>query len=180
MIRHSRKFARFVLVALMALAPTLPVRAADNTNTGIIFHVSAVPVPVELIALGEGAAQSGQGSIAHKLTYVAFPSAARTSSVNSSAFPLYDADKLVLYVSCTAASGTSPTLDVKIQDSPDFGTTWFDVAGTAITTITAAGTQITSATRAFNKTGRVVVAIGGTTPSFTFSVFYMAVTTTQA
>jgi hypothetical protein len=103
-----------------------------------------------------------------------FASAARTASANSSAYPVGEADVLVLYVSNTATSGSSPTLDVKMQDSPDGGTTWFDIAGAAITQVTSGtSSQIVTATRKFSKTVRVVVTIGGSSPSFTCAVWFM-------
>lgn len=83
--------------------------------------------------------------------------------------------KLGVQLVVTAASGTTPTLDVVIQHSIDGGTT-------AFTLITF--TQATAATSALkiysdfdNSTAlmigdclRVSYTVGGTTPSFTFSV----------
>ena len=100
-----------------------------------------------------------------------FASAARTTSVNSSSFDVGDADVLVCYLSVTAASGTTPTLDVKFQDTNDNGTTFFDIVGTSFTQVTSSpSTQIVSATRKFSRKVRCVVTIAGTTPSFTFHV----------
>ena len=104
-----------------------------------------------------------------------FASAARTSTTNSSAFDVYDADVLVAYLNVTANGGTSPTLDVKFQDSPDGGTTWFDIAGASFTQVTTgSSTQVVSATRKFATKVRCVATIGGTSPTFTFSVRFMA------
>jgi hypothetical protein len=102
-----------------------------------------------------------------------FSSAARTATATSSTFEIYGAETLVCYLSVTAASGSSPTLDVKFQDSPDGGTTWFDIAGASFTQATAATTQVVSASRKFARKIRCVATIGGTTPSFTFSVTIM-------
>jgi hypothetical protein len=102
-----------------------------------------------------------------------FASAARTATATSSTFEIYGAETLVCYLSVTAASGTTPTLDVKFQDSPDGGTTWFDIAGATFTQATGTTTQVVSASRKFARKIRCVATIGGTTPSFTFSVTIM-------
>lgn len=105
-----------------------------------------------------------------------FSSSARTASVTSSAFDVGDAQSLVAYLTVTAGSGTTPTLDIKFQDSPDSGTTWFDIAGASFTQVTgSSSTQVVSASRKFSNLVRCVVTIGGTTPSFTFHVEVIAV-----
>ncbi|HEX8091835.1 MAG TPA: hypothetical protein VF762_23480 [Blastocatellia bacterium] len=98
-----------------------------------------------------------------------FTSAARTATATSSTFTVGNVDNLVGYESVTAASGTTPTLDVKVQDTPDGGTLWFDIAGMTHTQATGATTEVKSATRKFATKIRVVATIAGTTPSFTFS-----------
>ena len=85
----------------------------------LIFLLAAMPV----FALPTGSALQSQED-QRKNIQVAFASAARTASANSSSFTVNEADTLVMWVSNTATSGTSPTLDVKMQDSPDGGTTF--------------------------------------------------------
>lgn len=70
----------------------------------------------------------------------------------------------------TAASGTSPTLDVIIQDSLDGGVTW-NTVGT-FTQATAATRQVINITTPFAPLLRVSWTIGGTTPSFTFAIVW--------
>jgi hypothetical protein len=142
-----------------------------KTNAGLIKAALAVAlVLMPMLALPA----SAQTPSSPKQVYQPFASAARTASANSSAQDVGNADTLVLYLSVTAGTGTSPTLDVKMQDSPDGGTTWFDIAGTAVTQVTgSSSSQVTSATRKFAKKLRCLVTIGGTTPSFTFAVTYM-------
>lgn len=119
--------------------------------------------------------QAAQAQVSQKNIQRPFASAARTATATSSSFNVADSDVLVAYLSVTANSGTTPTLDVKFQDSPDGGTTWFDIAGAAFTQVTTSnGTQVVSATRKFSKLVRCVATIGGTTPSYTFSVMFMA------
>lgn len=67
----------------------------------------------------------------------------------------------------TAASGTSPTLDVVVEDSLD-GTNWNTVGTFAQKT--AAGREVIDVTSPFSDRLRVRWTIGGTTPSFDFDV----------
>lgn len=69
----------------------------------------------------------------------------------------------------TAASGTSPTLNVVIQASDDGGTTWFDLPGGTFSQKTAVSNQaIQIAT--FGDTIRAKWTIVGVSPSFTFAI----------
>lgn len=128
-------------------------------------------------------------------TFQLVPSSARTSSGNSGTiiYPYADIQNLVLRLNVTAASGTSPTLDVIFQQSFDNGTNWVDVARFSQITGTTAnphyiclsvGTndRVTGAvgdnTISAGTVGVALVSpvwrvrwiIGGTSPSFTFVV----------
>jgi len=106
------------------------------------------------------------------------PTAARTATGQTSGIDLKDYDGDVVFLLDSAAgTGTSPTLDVTIEDSAD------DSSFAAITD--AAFTQVTGTASAqklvVNKDSarryvRVKYTIGGTTPSFTFSVNAIGVT----
>jgi hypothetical protein len=50
-----------------------------------------------------------------------------TATGNSTAFTLPLADTYAIWLNITAASGTTPTLDVVLQTSPDGGTTWLNL-----------------------------------------------------
>lgn len=97
------------------------------------------------------------------------PSAARTAGGNGSAVTGWarDAGLAVVKLDVTAASGTTPTLTVTLQDSPD-GTTWTtrDTFGVK--------TGVSNETRplpdGLAPYIRASWAIAGTSPSFTFSV----------
>jgi hypothetical protein len=67
----------------------------------------------------------------------------------------------------TAASGTTPTLDVVIEDSLD-GTNWNTIGTFAQKTTT--GREVINVTGLFSDQMRVRWTVGGTTPSFTFAV----------
>ncbi len=73
-----------------------------------------------------------------------------------------------------AVSGTSPTLNVKIQDSAD-NSTFADVSGLTLTQVTAANNSQVLRIDGLNTSTlrrylRAVGTIGGTSPSFAFSV----------
>jgi hypothetical protein len=58
---------------------------------------------------------------------VIVPSNTVTATGNSAAFSLPLADSYAIFLVATAASGTTPTLDVVLQTSPDGGTTWLNL-----------------------------------------------------
>lgn len=96
-------------------------------------------------------------------------SAARTATGNSGvlAGDYGPSNTLRIQLDVTAASGTSPTLDVVVEDTLD-GTNFNTIATFAQKT--AAGREVVNVTVPFAKRLRVRWTIGGTTPSFTFSV----------
>lgn len=101
-----------------------------------------------------------------------FPTAARTTTANGSGVDLQAVKGgAIVIVDSAAGTGTTPTLDLKLQSSPD-NSTWTDVSGAAFTQIINAASQqifgidVTKCQRYV----RAVATIGGTTPSFTFSV----------
>lgn len=67
----------------------------------------------------------------------------------------------------TAASGTSPTLNVVLEDTLD-GTNW-NTVGTFAQKV-AAGREVINITGPFSSTLRARWTIGGTGPSFTFDI----------
>lgn len=119
-------------------------------------------------------------------------SAARTTTFTSAALSLPAADAYSFIVNVTASSGTSPTLDVVFQNTPDDGTTWVNMPlrSAQLTTTSANHLQIAPGgfsgadSTAVAATGgilsenyvpspkiRIVGTIGGTNPSFTFAVY---------
>lgn len=99
-------------------------------------------------------------------------SAARTASGGTGSRENYDnADSLRVQLNVTAASGTTPTLDVVIEDTLD-GVNW-NVIGT-FAQKSGAGREVINITTPFGDTVRARWTIGGTTPSFTFSVVAFA------
>lgn len=101
---------------------------------------------------------------------IVVPSAARTTSGTSGSLnPGEEGETVCLQVGVTAASGTSPSLALSVEWSND-GTNWAaPETADSFTAITAAVQRV----KTFERKAlfyRVVWAVTGTTPSFTFSI----------
>lgn len=109
-------------------------------------------------------------------------SAARTASGQSDAQSNWQYRGVRLYLDVSAVSGTSPTLDAKVQTKDPVSGTWVDLPNASFAQKTGAGTDTlvifpgvtATANRgvsdALDKNWRIDYTIGGTSPSFTFSV----------
>lgn len=108
------------------------------------------------------------GRFANTLSAILWPAGSvLTATANSQALELGDRGTLRCTLAVTAASGTTPSMTVQMQTSPD-GTTWTNL-GAAYT----AATGVTSQSQIFSAVDRFVRAVAtitGTTPSFTFSL----------
>lgn len=114
--------------------------------------------------------------------FTLFASAARTASANSTDLENRAAKGIHIVLDVTAASGTTPTLDVKIQRKCPLSDKYVDVPGAAFSQKTATGTDdlviypgITAAanravSNVISSRFRAVATIAGTTPSFTFTL----------
>lgn len=98
----------------------------------------------------------------------AVPSAARTTTGQSSAIDCGNSRNVALLVDVTAVSGTTPSATFSVEWSHD-GTNWFAAdPADVMTAITAAAKRVKYVdTKAPNM--RLVWTITGTTPSFTFA-----------
>jgi hypothetical protein len=99
-------------------------------------------------------------------------SVARTVSGDTSATPV-DVGKYkeaVAFLDVTASSGTSPTLDVKLQTQDPVSLKWFDVAELTFAQKTGVASEMKTKANLLGNKLRCVYTLGGTTPSFTFSV----------
>ena len=94
-------------------------------------------------------------------------SAARTASANGSSLDPEGAMVGVFALDITAAAGTSPTLDVTVEVQDAAGA--WHTAGTFAQAVDATGDS-TIAVPLAGRAVRAAWAIGGTSPSFTFSV----------
>lgn len=106
---------------------------------------------------------------AHMTVSNSLAPAARTTTVNGTSLDLqnYIGD-IMAVLNSAAGTGTSPTLDVKLQDSAD-DSAFADVAGKTFTQITGTASLQTMNidVRAVRRYIRLVATIGGTSPSFT-------------
>lgn len=99
---------------------------------------------------------------------VVVASAARTTSSNSGVLPEFGDDSVLrIQLDVTAFGGTTPTLDVVVEDTLD-GTT-FNTIGT-FTQATGVTRQVINITTPFADRLRVRWTIGGVGGTFTFSV----------
>lgn len=71
-------------------------------------------------------------------------------------------------IAATAATGTNPTLDVRVEESFDGGTNWVTLY--EMQRITAAGSYNSPILRASGRHIRYVQTVGGTSPSFTRAI----------
>lgn len=101
------------------------------------------------------------------------PTAARTATANGTGVDAKDYIGIAAVVlDSGAGTGTTPTLDIKIQDSDD-NTTFADLSpAVAFTQVVAGATvqRVALNLDAARRYIRAVSTITGTTPSFTYSV----------
>ncbi len=97
-------------------------------------------------------------------------SAARTASGNSAAAITNGSGRNAHFiVNVSAVSGTSPTLVVRVQVQDPVSLGWVDLPGAVTGTISSTGATLLTVSN-LPRTYRFAWTIGGTTPSFTFSV----------
>lgn len=95
-------------------------------------------------------------------------SAALTASGNTAAISNALGNGFQVNVNVSAVSGTSPTLDFRVEESFDGGTNWVTLY--EMQRITSVGNYNTPILRASGRHIRYVQTIGGTSPSFTRAV----------
>lgn len=98
------------------------------------------------------------------------PAAARTATANGTgvdtqAYTNSQGHEYAAHLNVGTVTGTSPTLDVKVQESDASGSGYADISGATFAQKTAAGTE-TIYFRSNKRYVRVVATIGGTSPSF--------------
>lgn len=92
------------------------------------------------------------------------PNQTITASGNTVTYDIEHFDKFAATLNVTAASGTSPTLDVVIEESAD-GDVWTTLQ--TFTQKTAVGTEVVRVSNPFHNKLRIKFTVGGTSPSFT-------------
>ena len=111
-------------------------------------------------------------------TYVAslLGADSRSASANGTGFDLQgsnDAEgEAIVILDSEAGTGTSPTLDVKLQESAN-DSDWSDISGATFTQVTDGGAgfeKISINTNDTERYLRAVATLGGTSPVFVFGV----------
>ncbi len=109
------------------------------------------------------------------------PAASRTSTLTGTGIDVleYEGVALVL-LNASAGTGTTPTLDVKLQHSDD-DSTYEDVTSGAFSQVTDAAETAGVKVMKLNVSDlkrylRIVGTIAGTTPSFDFGVEFVGIT----
>lgn len=125
---------------------------------------AAQSTALTLGSTGGGAWYTRHGIV--KLTDIA--SAAVTSTGNETAVANDFGAAFQIQIAVTAVSGTSPTMDLMVQETDDGGTNWIDVY--QFPRITATGVYRTPLLPTNGTQYRIVRTIGGTSPSFTRTV----------
>ena len=107
----------------------------------------------------------------------AVASASVTATATSGAIDLKEFDGDVLLVlNCAAGTGSSPTLDIKVQDSDETGGTYGDLSGAAFTQVTdSASVQTLEVNKDECKRFiKIVQTVGGSSPVFVYGVSLIA------
>lgn len=91
-----------------------------------------------------------------------------TSSGETMTFSTQFAREAVFFLDVTAVSGTTPTLDVKVQSFDPASGKYFTVA--SFPQITAAGQYVLKVDGGLGHLCKVAYTLGGTSPSFTMSL----------
>lgn len=148
-------------VRSVGTANSLPVNMVTGATLSTVTTVAAV-TSVTTVAAVTAANLATPGIIAD------VASAAITTTANTSAISPTFGCSYTVTIPVTAVSGTSPTMDVDIQESDDTGVNWYTVY--SFPRITATGVY-RSPKLAFNGNRvRYVQTIGGTSPSFTRAI----------
>lgn len=108
------------------------------------------------------------GSAVQMINRADVSASTQTSSSNSGSLESSGFGMHTFYVTVTASSGTTPTMDIYFEGSDD-ATTWFPVHTTKRFTTT--GNDRIQGTRMAGRYYRYRWTIAGTNPSFTFSIY---------
>ena len=119
-------------------------------------------------------------ALAQTVGLVLAAAAQRTSTLTGTGIDVLDYEGVALAVlNASAGTGTTPTLDVKLQHSDD-DSTYADVTGGTFTQVTdaaeTAGVQVLKVNVSdLKRYVRVIGTIAGTTPSFEFGVEFVGI-----
>jgi len=144
-----------------SLGLTMAVSSAPDTSLVTVGFDPSSPLPAGTNALGTVIAELSAPQATADQASAAITATTTSAAVTPTFGAEYEVNQVV-----TAVTGTSPTMDVVVEESED-GTNWFDVYH--FSRITAAGAYRSPKLIMKGTRLRVVETIGGTTPSFTRS-----------
>jgi hypothetical protein len=175
--------ARLILAGALALAFSAPLQAGQWCVGGVCTNGfviedgagnkfgAANPLAVQdstvAAAIAAAALTPPIQMKAQSVVVTDLASQAITATGNGSTLALDGGNSLGAVVNVTAASGTSPTLDLTLQESQDAGATWSDIY--QLQRIITTG-QVTVPNMLLTGTRRWKWTVGGTSPSFTLSI----------
>ncbi len=140
----------------------------SSTTSGVSLEN---PLPQGNNSIGGVAINSagaGLGFALQSSTNTDVASAAITTTTTSATITQGNVQSASFNVAVSAVSGTTPTLDISIEESDDGGTSWYPIFQMA--RITAAGIYRTPVIMLSGNRIRYVQTVGGTTPSFTRAI----------
>lgn len=164
---------RAIATAFTSGSVTVVVRAMQAAGVVMALPSGQTTVAVAGTVTANVSGTGITGGVISPLTVAgasAEASSAKTASGNSaSALTNASGRNAHFFVNVSASSGTTPTLVVRVQVQDPVSTTWIDLPGAATASITGNGLTLLTVTN-LPRTYRLAWTIGGTTPSFTFSV----------
>lgn len=138
------------------------------TGTNSIGAVTIGSGTVTTVSTVTNVASIASANLGAPLLVADVASAALTTTTTTATFTPTAGVSYEINIPVTAVSGTTPTLDIVVQESDDSGTNWFDVYH--FPRITATGIYRSPKMALTGNRVRYVQTVGGTTPSFTRSI----------
>ena len=148
---------------------TVVIRASSSSFVVTSLNTGATTLPISGTLTGVTTVSTvTNGNLGFPGIITDVTSAALTTTTTSATFtPTYGCSYMIS-IPVTAVSGTSPTLDITIQESEDSGTNWFNVYD--FPRITATGSYRSPVIPLTGNRVRYVQTVSGTTPSFTRAI----------
>lgn len=145
-------------------------RTSGTQDWRIVLGTYATePIPAAQISGTQPVSGTVGASLLLPTSVADVASAAITSSTNSAAFTPANGCSYTIFIPVTGTVlGTTPTLDVMVQESDDGGTNWFDVY--QFPRITATGAYRSPALKLIGNRVRYVQTISGAGASFTRAI----------
>lgn len=154
---------------VVSLSPNNPAKIWDGTNTAAVKAASTAAVaadPALVVSLSPNSPANAQQIKNTQVVDVA--SAAITTTTTTAGFTPGWGVSYVIHIAVTAVSGTTPSMVVNVQESPDGGVNWYTVY--TFDAITTTGSYVSPQIVMVGTQVRYIQTITGTTPSFTRAV----------